>query len=345
MLPDLTIPPLDHKLGERVRATVDGKTKPPGSLGRIEELAVRLALAQGTERPTTDPARLIIAAADHGLVAEGVSAWPQEVTAQMVGNFMIGGAAANVFARSVGAEVQIVEAGVARALTDAPGLRRAGIRAGTRNAAVEDALTAGEVEAALRFGAELAAEAADDGVRVVLLGEMGIGNSSTAALLAHLVAGLELGALTGSGAGVGRGGVPAKRAVLERVAARHTPPLSGVESLAAVGGLEIAVLAGLTIGAASRRLVVLVDGFIASAAVLVAHRDRPDVLEYCVFAHRSAEPGHRLVLRYLKEEPLLDLDMRLGEGTGALLALPLLRAACAMLTEMASFADAGVAGP
>lgn len=345
MLSDLGVAPPDPALGRRVKAAIDGKTKPPGSLGRIEALALKLALAQGTERPVADPARLVIAAADHGLVAEGVSAWPQEVTAQMVGNFLAGGAAATVFAESVGAEVQIIDAGVVSTSTDTPGLRRAGIRKGTRNAAVEDALTGDEVEAALRFGAALAEEAAADGVRVLLLGEMGIGNSSAAALLAHLVAGLDLGALTGPGAGVGSAGLAAKRAVLERVAGRHSQPLSGADALAAVGGLEMAVLAGMTIGAASRRMVVLVDGFIASSAVLAACQARPGILDYCVFAHHSAEPGHRLILQHLGVRPLLDLDLRLGEGTGGLLALPLLRAACAMLVGMASFADAGVSGP
>ena len=344
MLPDLAIPAADAAIADAVSRALDAKAKPPGSLGRIEELAAAMAVAQATERPAADPARLIIAAADHGLVAEGVSAWPQEVSALMVRIFLSGGAAANVFAREAGAEVVVVDAGLATEIADAPGLRRAGVRSGTRNAAHEDALTPDEVERALRFGAALAEEATADGVRVLALGEMGIGNTATAALLAHLVAGLDLAALTGPGAGVGPAGLAAKRAVLERVAARHRPPLRPEAALAAVGGLEMAVLAGVTLGAAAARMVVLVDGFIATSAVLAALAARPEARHTCIFAHRSGEPGHALMLQHLEARPLLDLSMRLGEGTGALLALPLLRAAAAMLAEMATLADVGVAG-
>ncbi|HUF55137.1 MAG TPA: nicotinate-nucleotide--dimethylbenzimidazole phosphoribosyltransferase [Thermohalobaculum sp.] len=345
MLDDLAIPPAAPGVGQAVDRALAAKAKPPGSLGRIEELARALAVAQGTEHPSADPARLVIAAGDHGLVAEGVSAWPQAVSALMVRTFLSGGAAANVFARTAGAEVVVVDAGLATEVADAPGLRRAGIRAGTRNAAREDALTADEVARALRFGAALADEAAADGVRVLALGEMGIGNTATAALIGHLVAGLDLGALTGPGAGLPPEGLTRKRAVLERVAARRPGPLGPAEALAAVGGLEVAVLAGLTVGAAAHRIAVLVDGFIATAAVLAALAARPEARGACIFAHRSGEPGHVLMLDHLGAEPLLDLRMRLGEGTGALLALPLLRAAAAMLAEMATLEDIGVAGP
>jgi nicotinate-nucleotide--dimethylbenzimidazole phosphoribosyltransferase len=323
---------------------IDAKTKPPGSLGRIEALALQMALAQGTEAPSADPARLVIFAGDHGIVAEGVSAWPQEVTAQMVLNFLAGGAASTVFARANGVGVTVADAGVAAPLADAPGLIRAGIRRGTRNAAVEDALTAGEVARALEFGAGLAAGAAADGARVVALGEMGIGNTSAATLLAHAVAGIGLGVLTGPGAGLDPAGVDRKLGVLARAAARRPGPLAPVDALAAFGGLEIAAMAGALVGAASRGAVVLVDGFIATAAALVALAARPEARPFCVFAHRSREPGHRRMLDWLEAQPLIDLDLRLGEGTGALLALPLLRAACAMLNEMATFESAGVSG-
>lgn len=343
MLTEYPIAAADPALGAAVQARIDAKTKPLGALGRIEALALQLALAQGSPDPVADPARLLLFAGDHGLVAEGVSAWPQEVTAQMVLNFLGGGAAANVFARACGATVTVLDAGIAAAL-DVPGLVHAGIRPGTRNAAREDALTPAEVTAALAFGAAQARAAVAAGARVIALGEMGIGNTASAALLGHAVAGLDLDALTGPGAGLDSTGVAHKRAVLHRCIARRPGRLAPPDALAAFGGLEIAAMAGALIGAASARAVVLVDGFIATSAALVALTARPEAAPHCVFAHRGAEPGHRLILDHLGARPLLELDLRLGEGTGGLLALPLLRAASAMLAEMASFADAGVSG-
>jgi nicotinate-nucleotide--dimethylbenzimidazole phosphoribosyltransferase len=344
MLDALAIPPAPATLEAAIRARLDAKTKPSGSLGRIEDLAVAMGLAQGTEAPVADPAELLIFAGDHGIVAEGVSAWPSEVTAQMVLNFLAGGAAANVFARSAGAEVRVVDAGVAADLPDAPGLIRAGIRRGTRNAAIEDALTAGEVAAALDFGAGLARAAAGRGVRVIALGEMGIGNTSSAALLAHALAGLPLATLAGPGAGLDAPGISKKLAVLERAAARRPGRLGATDALRAFGGLEIAAMAGAVIGGAASGAVVLVDGYISTAAAMAALAARPEARGACLFAHRSHEPGHRLMLDHLGARPVLDLDMRLGEGTGALLALPILRAACRMLAEMATFESAGVSG-
>ena len=343
MLSDLSIAAPDPALGQAVRREIDIKTKPPGSLGRIEALALQMALAQGAQRPAADPAHLLIFAGDHGLVAEGVSAWPQEVTAQMVLNFLGGGAAANVFARSTGCGLTVADAGVAADLPEAPGLISAGIRRGTRNAAEEDALTPDEVERALRFGADLAAQTVRGGARVVALGEMGIGNTASASLLGHAIAGLDLAALTGPGAGLDDAGVLHKREVLKRVAARRPGRLAPLDALATFGGLEIAAMAGALIGAAAGGAVVLLDGFIASAAALAALRARPDALANTVFAHRSQEPGHRLILEAVPAEPVLDLNLRLGEGTGALLALPILRAACAMVSEMATFESAGIA--
>ncbi|MFK7943770.1 MAG: nicotinate-nucleotide--dimethylbenzimidazole phosphoribosyltransferase, partial [Paracoccaceae bacterium] len=343
MLSDLAIAPVDPGRGQRVQHAIDAKTKPPGSLGRIEALALQLALAQETDAPTADPAHLIIFAGDHGLVEEGVSAWPQEVTAQMVLNFLGGGAAANVFARANDVNLTVVDAGIASDLPDAPGLVRANIRRGTRNAVREDALATQEVSAALEFGANLVAEHVRNGARIVALGEMGIGNTASAALLAHAVAGIDLEALTGPGAGLDPAGVARKCEILTRTAGRRV--VDGPEdALAAFGGLEIAAMAGALIGAAHARTPVLVDGFIATAAALVALKARPDAIPYAIFAHRSHEPGHRLMLDHLSAAPVLDLDLRLGEGTGALLAIPILRAACAMLAEMATFEGAGVSG-
>ncbi len=344
MLHEFSIPPFDAAHLAAVQAAIDIKTKPPGSLGRIEKLALQIAGAQQSLKPSAGPARLLLFAGDHGMVAEGVSAWPSEVTAQMVANFLAGGAAANVFARANGIDITIVDAGVASEMAGSPDLVRADIAKGTRNAMHEDAMSAQDLARALEFGARLAADCVEKGDRVILLGEMGIGNTSSAALLAHAVEGIDLSLLAGPGAGLDAPGVARKSEILKKIAARRPGRLSPQEALGAFGGLEIACMAGALIGAASRGGVVLVDGFIATAAALCALRARPDAADYAIFAHRSKEPGHRLMLEALGVEPLVDLDLRLGEGTGALLAYPMLRAACAMLNEMATFESAGISG-
>lgn len=344
MLSQFVIAERPADLAGRVCAAIDAKTKPPRSLGRIETLALQMALAQNSEAPVADPARLLLFAGDHGLVADGVSAWPQAVTAQMVANFLSGGAAANAFAHASGAEITVVDAGVAHAITPSTGLVRAAIGPGTRSALHEDAMSADQCEQALRTGAELAVKACREGARVIALGDMGIGNTASASLIAHAVTGAPLAGIVGPGAGLDASGVARKTAILERCAARRPDARTGTEALAAFGGFEIAMMAGAVIGAASEDAAVLVDGFIASAAALAALTDRPDARGACIFAHRSAEPGHGAILDHLDADPLLDLQMRLGEGTGALLALPLARAACAMLAEMATFDSAGVSG-
>jgi len=344
MLAEFDIPGHDPDFGRKVQAEIDAKTKPPGSLGRIEALARQIACAQETLKPQADPARLLLFAGDHGMVAEGVSAWPSEVTAQMVANFLNGGAAANVFARANGISIVIADAGVAVEVPPHPQLKRSGIARGTRNAMHEDAMLPAQLQAALQFGANLASQAVDEGNRVLLLGEMGIGNTASAALLAHSVDGIDLEALTGPGAGLDAAGVRRKAEILKRIAMRRPGRLAPEDALCAFGGFEIAAMAGALVAGASRRAIVIVDGFIATAAALCAIRARPEALAYAVFAHRSKEPGHRLMLEAIGADPLFDLDLRLGEGTGALLAYPLLRAACAMLCEMATFASAGVSG-
>jgi nicotinate-nucleotide--dimethylbenzimidazole phosphoribosyltransferase len=338
------IAPIDPGLREQALRNIDSKTKPLGSLGRIETLACQIACARNRLDPVAEPAHLLLFAADHGMAAEGVSAWPSEVTTQMTLNFIAGGAAANVFARANGVGVTIIDAGIFGELPDAENLIRANIRKGTRNALREDALTQAEVEAALQLGAEIAIERVQAGCPVIALGEMGIGNTSAATLLIHAIEGIELDRLTGPGAGLNSEGLRRKKEILAQVAARRPGPLDSATALAAFGGLELAMIAGALIGAASRRAVVLVDGFIASAAAGCALRARPEASEYVVFAHRSKEPGHRLLLEALAVEPLIDLDLRLGEGTGALLAYPLLRCACAMINEMATFESANVSG-
>ena len=342
MLQNLIIRPVDETILDAVRREIDIKTKPPGSLGRLEELAIQMAGAQNTRNPAADPAELLLFAGDHGLVEEGVSAWPSEVTAQMVMNFLAGGAAANVFARSNNVRITVVDAGVASDLPDDPGLIRAGIRKGTRNAMNEPALTADEVTAALEFGSSLAMEKVSNGARTIALGEMGIGNTSSATLVAAALTGHTIAELAGPGAGLDIAGLDHKTKVLITVIGKYPENQAPVETLANFGGLEIAMMSGALIGAAAANALVLVDGFIATAAALAALKARPEALPYTVFAHRSKEPGHRLILHEIGAEPLVDLDLRLGEGSGALLAVPLLRNACAMLAEMATFEDAGV---
>lgn len=329
------IPPIDRGLAPALRARVDGKAKPPGSLGRVEDLAIRLGLMQGTAAPSAERATLLVFAGDHGLVEEGVSSYPQAVTAAMVRTFLAGRGTANAFARAVGAEVRVVDAGVASDLASHPLLAARKIRPGTRNAAREPALRPDEVEAALALGAELASEAVGAGADVVALGEMGIGNTAAASLIMHRLLPAPIESCVGAGAGHDPAGLARKRETLARAAARSgATDAFGV--LCEFGGLEIAAMAGAALGAAALRRPVLVDGFIATAAVLAAIRLAPAARDYLVFGHRSAERGHAALLDELAAEPLLDLGLRLGEGTGGLLALPLLRAACRLLSDVAS---------
>lgn len=344
MLSEYSISNVDIELLARAQANIDIKTKPPGSLGRIEELAKQMAGAQNSDAPMADPATLIMFAADHGLVEEGVSAWPSEVTTQMVANFLAGGAASNVFARTNGLDMCVVDAGIVGELPDHPDLIRANITKGTKNAMHEDAMSEQELNAALEFGATLAADIANQGTKVIALGEMGIGNTSSAALIVHAIEGLDIASLAGPGAGLDTAGVNRKADILRQVASRNPGPLPPHDALKSFGGLEIAAMAGALIGAAANNCVTLVDGFIATSAAFAALRARPEARPYVVFAHRSKEPGHRNMLNALDVEPLIDLDLRLGEGTGALLAFPLLKNACAMLNEMATFESAGVSG-
>lgn len=325
-----------------IRRRIDGKTKPLGALGRIEDLAALVARVQRSLTPRMAACQLTLFAGDHGIAAEGVSAYPQAVTRQMLANFLAGNAAANVFARSVGASLRVVDAGVAGPPIVHPDLLSRRIGPGTRNALVEPAMRPDECDAALSAGAALGADGAWD---AVCFGEMGIGNSSAAALVAHKTTGLPLDDLVGRGTGLDTAGLAHKRAVLRRAAARTAPRLPARTALAEYGGFEIAMMAGAMRAAAGAGRVVIVDGFIATAAALVAADGAPSVRAAMVFAHRSAERGHAALLAHLDARPVLDLDLRLGEGTGALLAWPLVRAAAAMLTEMASFETAGVSGP
>lgn len=326
-------------LGDQIQRKIDLKTKPPGALGRIETLAHQIAAFQGTLTPRLERATLTIFAADHGIADEGVSAFPQVVTRQMVANFLGGGAAASVFARLHGVGLQVVDAGVAGAAPDQPGLISRRIGAGTANFLRGPAMTGAQARAALEAGAELAAGAPGE---ALAFGEMGIANTASASVLAHKLTGLPLEDLVGRGTGLDDAGLRHKLDVLTRAAARTPARLSPGAAMAEYGGFEIVMMAGAMAGAAKSGRLVLVDGFISTAATALALALDPSIRPALVFAHRSAEAGHRVLLAHLSAEPVLDLDMRLGEGTGALLAWPVLRAAVAMLNEMASFESAGI---
>lgn len=333
-----SVPALDQGLRAPLRQALDGKAKPVGALGRIEDLALTLGLIQQTLRPTVTKPVLLVFAGDHGLTRSGVAAYPAGVTVAMVDTLLTGRASANAFAGVVGAQVQVIDAGVAADLSDRAGLIHAKVAPGTKDASVEPAMTPDQAEAALLEGAAIARAAIEDGADVIALGEMGIGNSASAALLMHRLAPAPLVDCVGQGAGHSPEGMARKQVVLAQAAARSdaTAPL---EVLTQFGGFEIAMMAGALLGAAKAGAPVIVDGFIGSAAALLAIRLAPHARDYCIFAHASAEAGHRRMLEAVEAQPLLGLDMRLGEGTGALLAVPLLRAACALLSDVAELKD------
>lgn len=336
----------NSSLAQRLQYKLDQKTKPLGSLGRLEALALRLGLILGTEAPQLEQPQLVVFAGDHGLAARGVSAYPSDVTWQMVENFLAGGAAVSVLARQHGLQLTVVDCGVARAIAPretpagAPRLLLRNVALGTADASVGPAMTAEQCAQALGNGMDVVRSLPGN---ALLLGEMGIGNTSVASLLLARLAGLPLAEVTGAGTGLDAAGIERKRAVLQQALDANVDATTPLAALAALGGYEVATLVGAVLQAALERRVIVVDGFITSAAVLVASRLQPAVLQRCVFAHRSGERGHSLMLAQMQAEPLLDLGLRLGEGSGAALAWPLLQSACAVLAEMASFESAGVA--
>ncbi|MEF8720840.1 MAG: nicotinate-nucleotide--dimethylbenzimidazole phosphoribosyltransferase [Candidatus Accumulibacter necessarius] len=327
-----------------LQARIDGKTKPPGSLGQLERLALQVGQVQQSLTPSLDRPRLLVFAGDHGAARAGVSAYPQEVTWQMVENFLSGGAAINVFARLNGLELQVIDAGVAHDFGARQGLVDAKIAFGTRSYLEQAAMSSAERDAALVRGAAIVHALAEQGCRVIGFGEMGIGNTAAASLLTHCLTGTPLVDCVGRGTGLDDAGLARKQALLAQAARRAAlaPDADALSVLAEFGGFEIAMMSGAMLAAAERGLLLLIDGFIVTSALLVAARLAPAICDYCVFCHRSAEPGHLAQLRALNAEPLLDLGLRLGEGTGAALAWPLVRAAAAFLNEMASFESAGV---
>ncbi|MDR6495502.1 nicotinate-nucleotide--dimethylbenzimidazole phosphoribosyltransferase [Paraburkholderia sp. 22099] len=335
--------PLDQTLRDDLQHIIDTKTKPPGSLGRLEALARQMGLIQRTTHPTVERPALIVFAGDHGIADEGVSPYPQAVTAQMVANFLAGGAAINALSRVAGIELEVVNAGIATPLPSSEGLVDIPVAAGTRNFACEPAMTRDDALAAMQAGAARVRHHAALGSNVIGFGEMGIANTSSAACLMSRLCNVPIEECVGRGTGLDDAGLAKKRDVLASALARHAVSSDPLDVLATFGGFEIAMMAGAYLAAAQARMTILVDGFIASSALLVADAFTPNVREYCVFAHASNEAGHRRMLDHFGVQPLLSLDMRLGEGTGAALAVPLLRAAAAFVNEMASFESAGVA--
>jgi len=330
-------------MGVLAQRRLDQLTKPPGSLGRLEELARDLCLMTGQCPPPVREAVIFTLAGDHGVVAEGVSAYPQVVTAQMVENFLNGGAAVNVLARHVGARVVVADFGIAGPYLDRAELQQRRVAPGTANLARGPALTRGQALAALEAGAALVEDERPRGLHLIGTGEMGIGNTTAASAVTAAITGLDAEAVTGRGTGVDDATWRRKVEVVKRALAVNRPDgTDGLDVLAKVGGLEIAGLAGVMLAGAAHRIPIILDGFIAGAAALAAVALKPEARHYLIAAHRSVEPGHGHVLAALGLTPYLDLGMRLGEGTGAALGIGLARAAVAILTEMATFKSAGV---
>jgi nicotinate-nucleotide--dimethylbenzimidazole phosphoribosyltransferase len=339
------VEPLDQSAMAATRDRLDHLTKPPGSLGRLERLAIQVAGITANTRPRLRTRVAVVAAADHGVVAEGVSAYPAAVTAQMVRNFASGGAAINVLARAAAARVVVVDVGVGAELEPSLPIVHRKVALGTSNMAIGPAMTSAQALQAIGVGLDLA-DGEAGAAEVICLGEMGIGNTTAASAIIACMTGAPVPEVTGRGTGIDDARWRHKVAVIERALALNQPrPSEPLDVLARVGGLEIAALVGLIVGAAAHRVPIVVDGFIATAAALVAGALCPLAGGYMIAAHRSVEPGHRVALEHLELEPLFALDLRLGEGSGAVLALPLLDAALAILDEMATFETAGVTGP
>jgi nicotinate-nucleotide--dimethylbenzimidazole phosphoribosyltransferase len=333
----------DARFALQTQRLLDDKTKPRGSLGRLEELACQVAAIRGSAAATASRKAVVVMGADHGVAEELVSAYPQEVTAQMLLNFARGGAAINVLARQAGARVVVVDMGVKSALPAMPEIRSARIGDGTHNFTRAPAMSRAQAVQALEVGIAVAAELAADGVTLIGIGDMGIGNTTASSALCAAFTGTPPAEVVGRGTGIDDEGLRRKIAVVKRALALHRPdPTDAVGTLAQLGGFEIAGLAGVVLGAVAAHIPVVVDGFICGAAALTAVRIVPAAAGSLIASHRSVEAGHRAVLKAIGQRPLLDLDLRLGEGTGAVLAMNLVEAALAIVRDMASFSAAGV---
>ncbi len=334
-------PTADAALSAALHAAINNKTKPRGSLGVLESIAHQVGLIQKTTRPQLVHPAIVVFAADHGIVAENVSAYPQSVTWQMVENFLGQGAAINVFARQNGCALHIVDAGVNHDFGVRNGLTDRKVGMGTRNFAQEPAMSAAECSVAMQHGAALVGALEGN---LLGFGEMGIGNTTAAGAIMQKLTGLPASACAGAGTGLEADGILHKRTVIERAIKVHGSVTAPLDILATFGGFEIAMIAGAMLAAAERRMVLLIDGFIVTSALLVAAKVQPSILDYCIFSHCSDEHGHGAMLAHLEAQPLLNLGLRLGEGTGCALALPLVQAAVNFLCEMATFESAAVSG-
>ena len=337
------IRPLDEEAMAQAQARQNQLTKPQGSLGRLEELSIQLAGIQGRSTPQISHKAIITMAGDHGVVAEEVSLYPQEVTAQMVGNFLGGGAGINVIARQIGARIIVVDMGVATELESNPRLLSRKVAPGTRNMALGPAMTTGQAVKAIETGIEMVATEVAKGLDIVGTGDMGIGNTTAASAICAVMAGKPVAEVTGRGTGIADRQLIHKIEVINRaLGVNHPDPVQPLDVLAKVGGFEIGGLAGVMLAAAAHRIPVVIDGFISGAAALIASALSPELKDFLIAAHVSAETGHSLLLRHLGLKSLLDLDMRLGEGTGAALGIFLAETAAKLLGEMSTFTEAGV---
>lgn len=344
-MPQFHIPPLNQAIKPRLQDKIDQKTKPLGALGELEVLALKIGLIQQTESPVLNKPVMFVFAADHGIANSGVSPYPQAVTAQMVLNFLNGGAAINIFAKQHGLMLKVVDAGVNYIFERQHHLVDASIAKGTANFLEQPAMTSIQCEQAVNAGAALIGEQIDAGSNMVAFGEMGIGNTSSASCLMSLLCDLPIAHCVGRGTGLDDAGVAKKTAMLSEAISKHAVNKQEVmQVLQIFGGFEIAMIVGGMLHAAERKAVILVDGFITTAALLVANALHENITEYCVFSHCSGEAGHQAMLDYLGAKPLLNLGLRLGEGTGAALAYPLVKTSVSFLNEMASFESASVSG-
>jgi len=325
---------LEHK--------INFKTKPPGSLGKLEEIAMQIAFIQQTIEPKLQHPCVLVFAGDHGIANEGVSAFPQEVTHQMVNNFLTGGAAINVFARQNGIEIKIIDAGVNHDFGKSSSLIDRKVGSGTISCLSGQAMTRTELEQCLDLGGKMVDEIFYGGSNIVGFGEMGIGNTSSASLIMSHICKLQIEDCVGRGTGVDDDQLMQKIAILKRCLGNHPTELNPLEVLQTFGGFEIAQICGAMLRAAEKRMVLLVDGFIATSAFLVAHEIQPAIKDYAISCHKSDESGHQKMLNYLGMDPILDLNMRLGEGTGCAVAYPIIASAISFMNEMASFDEAGV---
>jgi nicotinate-nucleotide--dimethylbenzimidazole phosphoribosyltransferase len=337
------IKPVNPELLAQAQERLDNKTKPPGSLGRLEEFARRVVAISGSFEPHMSRKVVYTFAGDHGIVEEGVSLYPREVTSQMVFNFLAGGAGVNVLARHVGAEVRVVDVGVDFDFENAPGMIHRKVARGTRNFTKEPAMTRDQCLAALQVGIELADACKAEGIGLVGTGEMGIGNTTPSSAIIAAISGLSVRELTHRGTGINDADLEKKIRVIEQGLALNRPDgADPLDVLTKVGGLEIAAIAGLVLGCAANSIPVVIDGFISTAGALIASELHPHVRDYIFAAHQSVEIGHGFMLEHIGARPILDLDFRLGEGTGAALAMGLIEAGVKVLKEMATFEQAGV---